>query len=282
MSSTGFKEFLPVGLQIISSKMSARMVELWSPPAHWNKERRDAHDRSIQFVREIANQSPQIHIDFPKAIVPGLYVRGASRRWYKIDVTIHFQNKWVPGAGFVDETVFSLHVSGAVYKSDLVEENVYETSICIHPDEKGRDLPVGDQIAALALALCNDRLTSLRIPLLAQFIVTERRMLKDIYQFAEEGVVTIDDLDTDWITNAVNVQDPFEEVYGVECDEPTPSLFEVHAEWRRETDLREEMALDDWFKENDHVFAIKESEVPWHHDEDKVWAMEDKLRKEQT
>jgi len=59
-------------------------------------------------------------------------------------------------------------------------------------------------------------------------------------------------------------------------------LFEVHAEWRREAELREEMALDDWFKENDHVFAIKESEVPWHHDEDKIWAMEDKLRKEQT
>jgi hypothetical protein len=282
LSSPGFKEFLPFGLQIVSNTVYSRMVKLWSPPAHWSKKRRDAHDRSIQFIREIASQSPQIHIDYPKAIVPGLFIRGASGRWYKIDVSINSRQEWLPEFGFVEETVFSLHVSGAVYKSDLVEENVYETSLCIHPDEKGRALPVGDQLAALALALCNDRVTSLRIPLLAQFIVTERRMLKDIYQFAEEGVMTIDDLDTDFIRNAVNAQDPFEEVYGVECDEPTPSLFEIHAEWRREAELREEMALDDWFKENDRRFAIKENEVPWHHDEDKIWAMEDKLRKGHT
>lgn len=256
------------------------MTSLWSPPGHWSKERRAAHDKSIQFVREIANQSPHIHIDYPKAIIPGLYVQGVSRRWYKIDVTIHEQEKWIRSFGIVDETVFSLHVSGAVYKKDLIEENLYETSICIHPHSEGQELPVGDQIAALALSLRNDRVTSLRIPLLAQFIVTEREMLKEIYQFAEEGVMTISDLDLSFVRDgSVDVNDPFEDVYGVPCDEATPSLFDIHEEWRREAELRDEMAFDEWFKEHDHRSIIKESEVPWHQDEDKVWAVEETLRK---
>ncbi len=256
------------------------MTNLWSPPGHWNKERRAAHDRSIQFVRDIAHQSPHIHIDFPKAVIPGLFIRGVSRRWYKIDITIHEQEEWVRGVGFIDETVFRLHVSGAVYKKDLIEENLYETSICIHPHAEGQNLPVGDQIAALALSLRNDRVTSLRIPLLAQFIVTEREKLKEIYQFAEEGVMTVADLDLSFVRDgSVDVQDPFEDVYGTECDEPTPSLFEIHEEWLMEAELRDEIAFDEWFKDKDHHCTIKESEVPWHHDQDKIWAVEDNLRK---
>ena len=59
---------------------------------------------------------------------------------------------------------------------------------------ESRALPIGDQVAALALALQNDKTTAMRIPLLAQFIVSPREALRDVYQFSEEGVVMEDDV----------------------------------------------------------------------------------------
>lgn len=247
----------------------------WSPPGHWSKDRRAAHDRSIEFARSIVAMTPQMFIDQPKALIPIIFVQGNSRRWYRIDTTIHEQDEWLDGYGYVEESIFTLHVAGGTRKQDVIEENDYSVSICIGTQNEGRDLPIGDQLAALALSLRSDKATSLRIPLLSQFIVQPREALKDVIQFSDEGVIMLEDV---WMPHG-DIEDPFEEYYSGPCDEPTPTLFEIHEDERVRQDLAHELAFDTWFAEHDHHHAVKESEVPWHHDEDHIWNVEENLRK---
>ena len=103
----------------------------WAPPGHWSSERRQAHNKSIEFLRTIVAQNEHMDLDEPKAIIPGVYIQGISGRWYWIDISIHDDPEWLEGYGMVEETVFSLHVLGATSRQDLEEENVYAASICI-------------------------------------------------------------------------------------------------------------------------------------------------------
>ncbi len=247
----------------------------WSPPGHWSKDRRAAHDRSIEFVRSIVSMSPYMFIDQPKALIPTVFVQGNSRRWYRIDTTIHDQEEWLNGYGLVDETVFSIHVLGGTRKKDVIDENSYAVSICIGPRNEARDLPIGDQLGALALSLRSDKATSLRIPLLSQFIVQPREALKDVIQFSEEGVILLEDV---WMPHQ-DMEDPFEEYYNRPCEEATPSLFEIREDIRVQQDLANDMAFDEWFADHDHHHAVKEEDVPWHHDDDQIWGIEETLRK---
>ena len=250
----------------------------WAPPGHWSSERRQAHHKSIEFLRTIVAQNEHMDLDEPKAIIPGVYIQGVSGRWYWIDISIHDEHEWLEGYGTVDETVFSLHVLGATCKQDLEEENVYATSICIGPHQDAKALPVGDQIAALALSLRNDTTTSLRIPLLAQFIVQPREMLRDVCQFAHEGVMMVDDV---WL--GFEPEDDSEEDWHMPHPPlPSANLVQWMEEQLRLNELEEQMAYDAWIADREEQVGVKEDDVPWHHDEAKVWELEDNLRKGRT
>ena len=86
--------------------------------------------------------TPQMFIDQPKALIPIIFVQGNSRRWYRIDTTIHEQDEWLDGYGYVEESIFTLHVAGGTRKQDVIEENDYSVSICIGTQNEGRDLPL--------------------------------------------------------------------------------------------------------------------------------------------
>lgn len=253
---------------------------LWSPPGHWSSERRRAHDTSIDFLRTIVNGNERMDLDEPKAIIPGVFIQGESGRWYWIDISIHDEPEWLDGHGMVEETVFSLHVLGATCKEDLEEENVYAVSICIGPQERARELPIGDQIAALALSLQNDTTTSLRIPLLSQFIVQPRAKLRDVYQFSHEGVMMADDV---WLGFEIGEEpddDPAQLPTGPTLEDLIRQMDEIKRQIEHDSALDD--AYDAWLSELGEAVAVKETDVPWHHDEAKIWTLEDNLRKGRT
>ncbi|MBL6732967.1 MAG: hypothetical protein ISP84_00295 [Candidatus Poseidonia sp.] len=250
----------------------------WAPPGHWTSERRQAHNKSIEFLRTIVAQNEHMDLDEPKAIIPGVYIQGVSGRWYWIDISIHDDLEWLEGHGTVEETVFSLHVLGATCRQDLEEENVYATSICIGPNQNAKELPVGDQIAALALSLRNDTTTSLRIPLLAQFIVQPREMLREVCQFAHEGVMMVDDV---WLGFEPE-DDAYDDSHMPHPSLPSANLVQWMEEQLRLNELEEQMAYDAWMANQEEQVEVKEGDVPWHHDEAKVWELEDNLRNGRT
>ena len=69
-------------------------------------------------------------------------------------------------------------------------------NLCLH--SKNQSLPIGDRIVSLVLALFNDIKTALKIPMLAQFIVCKRPMLKDIVIFQDTMIVTQDMVEGEW------------------------------------------------------------------------------------
>ena len=114
-----------------------------------------------------------------------LFVKGVSRRWYKIDAKKkRFIETW---RGSNLEARWDIRVSGATRKKDILETNEYTADLCIHSES--RILPIGDQLVGLGLALTNDKKTALMIPLLAQFIVCPREEFSDIALFQEEGII---------------------------------------------------------------------------------------------
>ena len=78
-------------------------------------------------------------------------------------------------------------IDAGAWKQDITERTPFMVALCMHPTQRSLNLPIGDQIAALALALQNDKTTAMRIPLLAQFIVSPREALEGVYQFSEGG-----------------------------------------------------------------------------------------------
>ena len=129
--------------------------------------------------------------------LPAITVQGASRRWYSINTRATYIEDYIEIDGDyreVKEVHWNIDIHAAAWKSDIIERNPFAVSLCINPRSESRGLPIGDQVAALALALQNDKTTAMRIPLLAQFIVSPRNALKEVYQFSEEGVVMEDDV----------------------------------------------------------------------------------------
>jgi hypothetical protein len=245
----------------------------WHPPGHWNSEQRVAHARSIAFLRTIVEQSNKMEFPYPDASIPDVLIQGMSRRWYCIEINIHYNDVELGGFGSVEEVVWGLHVTAGVWKQDVLKETAHSVSICIGPRNEGKLLPVGDQIAALALSLQNDKTTAMRVPLLAQFIVSPRAALKDVYQFSEEGVIMDEDLfmmaDDD--DDEVEVDSRLhQEMSSLSC------LFETLDHMREN---EERLALDRWFTDREQNFRIEETNVPWHHDDQRVWNLEDNLRR---
>jgi hypothetical protein len=248
-------------------------MKTWHPPGHWNTEQRAAHARSLAFLRTIVEQSDRMEFPYPDASIPNVLIQGMSRRWYCIEINIHYADEELGGFGSIEEVVWGLHVTAGVWKKDVVNESQHSVSICIGPRNEGKLLPVGDQIAALALSLQNDKTTAMRVPLLAQFIVSPRAALKDVYQFSEEGVIMDDDM------FIVDETDLYEDEDDTEIRREMREfsiLFETlnDIQWHEE-----QLALDRWFTDHDQNVRIEENNVPWHHDDQRIWELEDNLRK---
>jgi hypothetical protein len=246
----------------------------WHPPSFWHTKRRAAHKKSIDFLRSIVEQSPRMEFPTPEASIPNVLVCGASRRWYKIEIMVHYDTVEIGGIGSVDDVVWNLHVSAGAWKQDVVDENLHSVSICIGPRKEAKSLPVGDQIAALALSLLNDKTTAMRLPLLAQFIVSPRKALKDVYQFSQEGVIMEDDMF--WMP------DVMEDQAEVEQQEELAAFDEAFENILTLMEHDENQALNQWFSATEDAVVEAERSTPWHHDEDRVWQMEDNLRKGRT
>ena len=156
--------------------------------------------------------------------------------------------------------------------------NKFCVSICIHPNTRHRMLPVGDQIAALALSLSNDTTTAMRIPLLAQFIVSPRRVLENVAQFSEEGVILDEypddeyDDDDEWMaeelelseTPMIDIHEFYAQAYHLDVN-----LFETQ-------DSVEDLAFERWSAAlEDDTMQCNSS--PWHHSEERIWKLEEDL-----
>ena len=124
--------------------------------------------------------------------LPSVVVRGTSRRWYRVGLHAHYVEDYVDVNGEfreVKEVLWRTNIDAGAWKQDITERTPFAVALCMHPTQRSQNLPIGDQVAALALALQNDKTTAMRIPLLAQFIVSPREALEDVYQFSEDGVI---------------------------------------------------------------------------------------------
>ena len=276
------------GLHIRSADMTP--MQEWQPPGHWSAERRSAYQRSMAFLRTIVEQSGSMELHPNKHRLPTVLIQGHSRRWYRIDAEPSFEEVHFDGFGIVmDVSNWNLPVTGGAWKTDVLNETSHAVSICIHPRAESRDLPIGDRLAALALSLMNDKKTGMRIPLLAQFIVSPRKHLAEVWQFSQEGVVLEQDIyygedlmaqEEDELDDIATLDLAWEQLDSwLEDAGPIDELVEHNAfnHWCANLEDRANAtneAMEDAFHD-DKTFRNDE---PWHHNEDEVWRLEDDLR----
>jgi len=122
-----------------------------------------------------------------------LLVRSNSRRYYTVTTSYNLLGTLF-SAGPPSE--YSITVQGARWKEDLLKDSKYNVKLCLNPSSRyyGNrnltvDFPIGDKISTLCLHLINDVELGLRIPLVAQFLITPRTTLSKIDTFQEEFIV---------------------------------------------------------------------------------------------
>lgn len=146
--------------------------------------------RSVDLLLSVAKDTPNVNIIMLTNEAIKVRVQGESRRWYQIESQYHSSETDIFMAG---PTEWSLSVTAGRWQNDVAVENNYSVSLCLH--SKNQNLPIGDRIVSLVLALYNDIKTALKIPMLAQFIVCHRDMLKEIVIFQDTMIVTEDMID---------------------------------------------------------------------------------------
>lgn len=146
--------------------------------------------RSVDLLLSVAKDTPNVNIIMLTNEVIKVRVQGESRRWYQIESQYHTSETDIFMAG---PTEWSLSVTAGRWQNDVAVENNYSVSLCLH--SKNQNLPIGDRIVSLVLALYNDIKTALKIPMLAQFIICQRDMLKEIVIFQDTMIVTEDMID---------------------------------------------------------------------------------------
>ena len=249
----------------------------WKPPGHWLKANRDAYARSMEFLQNIVNGSSRMELQVNQQSLPRVLIQGASRRWYCVNTRAHYGEEYIDIDGEyreVKEVNWRMDIDGAAWKSDLLERTPFAVSLCMHARRTSIHLPIGDQIAALALALQNDKTTGMRIPLLAQFIVSPRKALQGVYQFSEEGVIMEEE-----VYMEDEYQDEEEEVF---LDDEMwalwrADLFEAD-EFEHQATRIEDQQYDAWIDRRENETNAGRSKN-WHHDVDQIWQLEDNLRK---
>ena len=253
----------------------------WHPPGHWTKEMRDAHHRSMDLLHSITDESDCIErLEGPIGL-DRILIKGNSRRTYLIETRPHYEVQFEDEMGMFDELTWRFSITAGARKKDVVTMNKYSVSLCIHPDGRHRLLPVGDQIAALTLSLSNDTTTAMRIPLLAQFLVSPRRMLESVCQFSEEGVIFDDyhdgeyDDEDEWMAEELeltempilDIHEFYAQAYYLDVNE-----FETQ-------ESIEERAFERWSAEVEDDNLQRDNTAPWHHNEERVWKLEEQLLK---
>ena len=261
------------------------LMKTWTPPGHWPKATRDAHVKSMTFLQAIAEGSDAMTLSLKRTGLPRVVVRGTSRRWYRVELHAHHVEGYVDVNGEyreVKEVHWRTTIEAGAWKQDLDQRTPFMVSLCMHPTQRSRGLPIGDQIAALALALQNDKITAMRIPLLAQFIVSPRSALQGVYQFSEEGVIMEEEVYDENDEEAYRYEDFEDHMDLSEADElwALNDLFETAA-YEQEAARIEQRQYDDWMERQERAAAPQDAS-PWHHDEDQIWQFEDNLRKGRT
>jgi len=149
--------------------------------------------RSLEMLQSVANGTQNVQIFMLTNESIKVRVQGESHRWYQIES--NFQGGLsleLLGA----EHQWSVAVTAGRWQNDVISKNQYTVSLCIHSQDQ--NLPIGDRIVSLVLALYNDIKTALQIPMLAQFLICTREMLKGIVIFQDTMIVTQDMMDEDW------------------------------------------------------------------------------------
>jgi len=163
--------------------------------------------RSVEMLQSVVNGIPSMEIIILTNECIKVRVKGESQRWYQVESEFQeigpSESEWI------------LAVTAGRWKQDVITSNQYSVNLCLHP--KNQRLPIGDRVVSMVLALFNDIQTGLEIPLLAQFLICQREMLKNIVIFQETMIVTNDMMgEDDW---------PDEDTYEEEEDEEEREMY---------------------------------------------------------
>jgi len=141
--------------------------------------------RSIEMLQSVANGTSNVEIFMLTNECIKVRVQGESHRWYQINSDFQEgMNHQLSGT----TNHWSHSVTAGRWQNDVVHENQYSVNLCLHPQDQ--NLPIGDRIVSLVLALYNDIKTALQIPMLAQFLICTREMLNEIVLFQDTMIVT--------------------------------------------------------------------------------------------
>ena len=251
-------------------------MEPWTCPGQWPDAERQAHQRSMSLLDNVVLNHNGVDMELDGMGLPRLWITGHSNRIYKVETLLTMDTYHDERFGFYDEPRFDFSVVGGCHRKDVCHETDATALICLHAHDQHRHLPAGDQLVGLALALVNDRATALRIPLLAQFLAADERLLSTVYQFSADGVVRYDDF-----CDALEIEPSLVEV--VDGDD----FFSLDADmmwaidrWEHRPVEAEARRMDDWFEDIDRRVRHRQQKAPWHHDEGQIWALEERLRRD--
>ena len=227
----------------------------------------DPYFRSMQLLHNTVTGSDSLQWDDGEYGKVEIFVRGMSRRWYKINAhqltpdvigekkKPHWTCSWV------------INVRGAAWRSDFNNNKSLVVSLCIHTNKTGARLPIGDSLVSLCLSLVNDKTTALNIPLLAQFIVCPRKRLSTIEIFQDEGVITSDmleggedifgDWDEDWEEEEEDLS--WHHDMGLIDESPNPSeiLAELFLQQNTLTAAEERREIENELQEENRINDIE-------------------------
>ncbi len=148
--------------------------------------------RSIEMLQSVAKDTPAVEMVTLTHESIKVRLQGESHRWYCIESNFQGINEF----SIPHHPEWSIAVKAGRWQNDVINESEYSVNLCLH--SKNQSLPIGDRIVSLVLALFNDIKTALKIPMLAQFIVCKRPMLKDIVIFQDTMIVTQDMVEGEW------------------------------------------------------------------------------------
>lgn len=195
--------------------------------------------RSIGLLQSVAKDTANVEIFMLTNETIKVRVQGESHRWYQIDSNFQgMSNEFFEPSK--SQPQWSVSVTAGRWQNDVICENIYSVSLCLH--SKNQNLPIGDRIVSLVLSLYNDIKTALKIPMLAQFIVCHREMLKEIVIFQDTMIVTQAMMDEDdWPFDEMEEEEDEDEemdMYGAfereELEVSTDEMLDRQQAWEEE------------------------------------------------
>ncbi len=187
--------------------------------------------RSMEMLQSVAKDTPAVEIVVLTNESIKVRLRGESQRWYCIESNYQGMNDFSAPV----QPEWSIAVTAGRWQTDVNAENDYSVNLCLH--SKNQNLPIGDRIVSLVLALFNDIKTALQIPMLAQFIVCKREMLKDIVIFQDTMIVTQDMIEDEWDYPEAwdgDDTDDNEEMEDNELHASIDEMYELQQAWEQE------------------------------------------------